>query len=441
MLAEAVSGLLAAIQFAAHGALFGCLAFLAVVATPLTLRLPDEQSRALTARTRCAVRLFALVTVAYALAEGALLAFLFNVLPPLATVGMGVAGLVVFFAVPRGGPAPLRVAALTLLVAVAMILSFAREGAPWFGQRELAALLAEAGLGLTLGSLPALWLALRAPWPASVSQVVGVRHLGLALPGLALLLVAGSIAWPQRAILCTAEIYPVAVLAAVLAAVLLLAFLARAAFLAMGSRAGAAPGWLPRLIVTMELEMLLGLALSAAAISLVMAQPGTGPTPSLLPTASLRAPGPMAAVGGLVILMALLSAVQWPRWRRFTRFGPILLLPIAFLLMLQPQGGLRDGLAILVLIAGVGETWRLLGGERGRLERAPAILALLGIMLMLAAPPLPTEALPILLVLLAMIARWKELRLPSDWERHAASIGYAACLGVLGLLLIVTHGG
>ncbi len=112
-MAEAISGLFAAIQFAAHGALFGCLAFLAVVATPLARRLPDEQAQALIARSRGAIRLFALVTVAYALSEGALLILLLDVPPPPATLGMAVAGLIVFFAVPAAGPAPLRAAPQT----------------------------------------------------------------------------------------------------------------------------------------------------------------------------------------------------------------------------------------------------------------------------------------------------------------------------------------
>lgn len=440
-MAEAISGLFAAIQFAAHGALFGCLAFLAVVATPLARRLPDEQAQALIARSRCAIRLLALVTVAYALSEGVLLILLLDVPPPPATLGMAVAGLIVFFAVPATGPAPLRAAALTLLTAAAMILSFADIGAPWFGRRELVALLTQAGLGLSLGALPALWLALRASWPASVAQLVGMRHLWLALPALALLATAASVAWPHRALLCTTENLPAAVLATMLTAFAVLAFLARGVLLALGARAGAPTGWLPRLIVTVELEIMAGLALSAAVVSLMLAQPGLPHTSSLLPVFALRAPGLMAAVGALVLLMALLSLVRSPRWHRYSRLSPLLLLPIAFLLLLRPSGDLRDGIALLVLIAGLGEAWRLLGGERGRLERAPALLGLLGVMLVLAAPPLPAETLPLILVLLTVMARWKALRLPAEWERRAAGWGHAGCLAVLGLLLIVTHGG
>lgn len=441
MVPQALAGLLAAFNLAAHAALFGTLAFLAVVATPLTHRLPDEQALALTLRTRSVIRLFALVTIGFALAEGGVIAFLFAVPPPLATLVAGLVGLVVFAAAPRTGPSPIRATLLVLLAAAAMAVAFSRDAAPWFGPRETAGLLAEAGLGLCLGSLPALWLALRAHWPASVAQLVGARHLGLALPGLALLLAAGSVAWPHRAIFLTPEGFPVAVLTAVLGAVALLALAARGVLLALGSRAGAPPGWLPRLRVTVEIEMLLGLALAAATVSLIMAQPASGATPSLWPVPALRGPGLIAAAGALVLLMALLSLVQAPRWRRFTCFGPILLLPVAFLLLVEPDGGLRDALAVLVLIAGLSETWRLLGGERGRLELAPALLGLVGIMLVLAAPPSPGAVVPVLAALGAVLARWKSLRLPSEWERRAAGAGHAACLAALGLLLILTHGG
>lgn len=441
MVPEAIAGLLAAFNFAAHAALFGVLAFLAVVATPLTHRLPDEQSLALTLRMRSVIRLFALVTIGFALAEGGVIAFVFAAPPPLATLAAGITGLVIFAAAPRTGPAPLRAAALVLLAAAAMLVAFLREAAPWLGPRELAALLAEAGLGLCLGSLPALWLALRAPWPASVAQLVGVRHLGLALPGLALLLAAGAVAWPHRAVFLAPGTFPVAVLTVVLGAVAVLALVARAALLALGSRAGAPAGWLPRLRVAVEIEMLLGLALAAASVSLILAHPAPGETPSLWPVLSLRGPGPIAAAGALLLLMALLSLVRAPRWRRFTRFGPMLLLPVAFLLLVQPGGGLRDALAVLVMIGGLAETWRLMGGDRGRLERAPALLGLLGLMLVLAAPPSPGAVVPALLALGAVVARWKSLRLPSEWERCAAATAYAACLGAFGLLLIVTHGG
>lgn len=441
MVPQALAGLLAAFNLAAHAALFGTLAFLAVVATPLTRRLPDEQALALTLRTRSAIRLFALVTVGFALAEGGVIAFLFAAPPPLATLIAGLVGLAVFAVAPRTGPSPIRATLLVLLAAASMVVAFAGEAAPWFGPREAAGLLAEAGLGLCLGSLPALWLALRAHWPASVAQLVGARHLGLALPGLALLLAAGSVAWPHRAIFLTPESFPVAVLTAVLGAIALLALAARGALLALGSRAGAAPGWLPRLHVTVEIEMLLGLALAAATVSLIMAQPTPGSTPSLWPVLALRGPGLIAAAGALVLLMALLSLVQAPRWRRFTRFGPILLLPVAFLLLVEPDGGLRDALAVLVLIAGLAETWRLLGGERGRLELAPALLGLIGLMLVLAAPPSPGAVVPALLALAAVVSRWKSLRLPSEWERRAAGTGHAVCLGAFGLLLILTHGG
>ena len=368
------------------------------------------------------------------------MAFLFRIFPPVATLVPAVAGLVIFAVVPRSGPAPLRAAALVLIAAAAMVVAFARDQAPWLGPREMAGLLTEAGLGLCLGALPALWMALRAPWPASVAQIVGVRHLGLALPGLAVLLAAGSVAWPHRALFLTFATFPVAVLAAVLGALALLGLAARATLLAFGSRAGAPSGWLPRLRVTVEIEMMLGLALAAATIPLVMAEPGTVAPPSLWPALALRAPGPLAAVGALVLLMGLLELVPWPRWHRFTRLGPLLLLPAAVLLLIEPEPGVRNALAILVLIAGLGEAWRLLGGERGRLELAPPLLALLGIVLVLASPPTPGQFVPVLLALGAAIARWKALRLPSAWERHAAGTAYAICLAAFGLLLIVTHG-
>lgn len=441
MVPEAIAGLVAALNLAAHAALFGCLAFLAVVATPLARRLPGDQPLALTARTQTAIRLFALVTVAFALAEAGAIGFLFGTVPPVITMIPAITGLIIFAATPRIGPAPLRATALVLLAAAAMVVAFARDAAPWFGPREMAGLLAEAGLGLCLGALPVLWMALRAPWPASAAQLVGTRHLGLVLPGLALLAATGSVAWPYREIFLTPGTFPVAVLTAVLAVLALLSVAARAILLALGSRAGAPAGWLPRLRVTVELEMMLGLALAAATVSLLMAQPGPAAPLSLWPALSLRAPGLQAAAGALVLVMALLSLVRRPRLHRFTRFGPILLLPIAFLLLVEPEGGLRDALAVLVLIAGLGEVWRLLGGERGRLELAPPLIGLLGLMLVLAAPPSPGMVVPILVALGAIVSRWKSLRLPSEWERRAGSIGHAICLGIFGLLLIVTHGG
>ncbi|MDB5378240.1 MAG: hypothetical protein JWR00_2686, partial [Rubritepida sp.] len=190
MVSGAMAGLLAAFNLAAHAGLFGGLAFLAVVATPLAQRLPGEQSLALTARTQSAIRLFALVTVGFALAEAGMIGFLFGIVPPLATMIPAITGLIVFALVPPTGPSPIRATALVLLAAAAIVAAFARDAAPWFGPRELAGLLTEAGLGLCLGALPVLWMALRAPWPASVAQLVGVRHLGLALPGLALLVAA-----------------------------------------------------------------------------------------------------------------------------------------------------------------------------------------------------------------------------------------------------------
>ncbi|TCH99803.1 hypothetical protein EJV46_03790 [Roseococcus sp. SYP-B2431] len=441
MVPEAIAGLLAAINLAAHAGLFGSLAFLAVVATPLAHRLPGEQSLTLTARTQSAIRAFALVTIGFALAEAGVIGFLFAVVPPVATLAPAIAGLIIFALVPRTGPSPVRAALLVLLAAAAMVASFAQDQAPWFGPRETAGLLAEAGLGLCLGALPALWMALRAPWPASVAQLVGARHLGLALPGLAVLAAALSVAWPHRALFLAPDAFPVAALTAALAVMALLALAARGALLALGSRAGAPAGWLPRLRVTVEIEMLLGLALAAATVSLMMAQPGAGGPPSLWPVLSLRAPGVLAAAGALIMLMAPLALVRRPRFRRFTRFGPVLLLPVALLLLAEPEGGLRDALAVLVLIAGLGEAWRLLGGERGRLALAPALLGLLGIMLVLAAPPSPGQAVPLLLAFGAVFAHWKSLRLPSEWERRAGEIGHAICLGAFGLLLILTHGG
>ncbi|WP_421992893.1 hypothetical protein [Roseococcus sp.] len=441
ILPGAIAGLMAAFNLAAHAALFGSLAFLVAVASPLAARLPGEQSLALTARNQSAIRLFALLTVGFALAEAGVIGFVFGIIPPPATLIPAIAGLIIFAFAPRTGPVPLRAALLLLLAALSMTLAFASDEPPWMGPRELVGLLAEAGLGLCLGSLAVLWLALRAPWPPAAAQLVGARHLLLALPGLAVLAVAGFVAWPHRATFLTPASFPVSALTAVLATIALLALAARAVLLAMGSRAGARAVWLPRLRVTVELEMMLGLALAAATVALMMAQPGAGELPSLWPALALRAPGLTALAGALVMLMALLSLIRRPDWLRFTRFGPVLLLPIAILLLAEPDGGLRDALAVLVLIGGLGETWRLLGGERGRLALAPPLLGLLGLLLVLSAPPEPGEAVPALLALLAIIARWKSLRLSLEWERRAGYLGYTICLGLFGLLMIVTHGG
>ena len=432
--------LLEASALAARSALLGGAAFLLAVSSPLARRLPADQAALLMARTQLFLRLAALATAGLAIAQ-----FLGG---QFAALGVLLAALTILLLAPREGPAPRLGGAVLALAALALVLAVSGGRLSQLGPRSLttATLLREAGAALWMGNLPLLWMLLRGPWPAAVPQAVGLRHAGLMLLGMALSAAGLAIAWPHRAILFGAEAFPLLAITVAVVALALLAAALRLGLILAAGRAAPASLWLPRLRCVVECELLLALVLCGPIVALfVLAAQGLIPLAvpdfaALLPRFSLHPVGPAEAGGLVLLLIALLAWLHRAAGGAFTRFGPLLLLPLGLGLLLQAGPGLPLLLALLVVTAGLAEAWVLWRGATG-LGLVLPFAVILGVILILARQPPAGALLPCLLATLALLIRWAELRLPSARDRLLAAIAWPFALGGLGLVLTLAHGG
>ncbi|UPY35785.1 hypothetical protein [Sediminicoccus sp. KRV36] len=474
--------LLEAGALAARSALLGGAAFLLTVSSPLARRLPAGQAAMLMGRTQLFLRAAALSTMTLAALQLAAGQF--------AGLGVLLAALAVLLLAPREGPSPRLALVLLFFASLAMLLAVSGGRPGQFTPRSLttATLLREAGAALWMGNLPLLWMLLRAPgpasgsgWPASVPQVVGMRHAALMLLGMGLTAVGLAIAWPHRGLLFGAAAFPLLAITAGFVVLAQLAAALRVMLLIEAGRAAPASLWLPRLRCVVECELLLAIVLCGPIVALfVLAAQGLSPAAApdlaaLLPRFRLHAFGP-AEVAGLVLMLIAVSA--WLRRAEgalngraegalngpaegalnkhaeggltrhaetgpgtsLTRFGPLLLLPLGAGLALEAESAPALSLGVLVLLSGLAEAWVLWRGEAGGLGMVLPFAVILGIVLILAGNP-PAEALlPCLLATLALLIRWAELRLPAPRDRLVAAIAWPFALGALGLVLLLAHG-
>ncbi|MEI6161576.1 MAG: hypothetical protein WCP77_17210, partial [Roseococcus sp.] len=347
--------LLEASALAARSALLGGAAFLLIVSSPLARRLPAGQAALLMGRTQFFLRLAALGTMSLGVAQ------FFS--GQFAELGVLLAALVVLLLAPREGPAPRLALAVLFFAALVMLLGVSGGRLSQLTPASLttATLLREVGAALWMGNLPLLWMLLRgqeSDWPASVPQAVGMRHAGLMLLGMGLSAAGLLLAAPHRALLFGPEAFG---LLAITVAFVILAQLAaglRVALLVAAGRAAPASLWLPRLRCVVECELLLAIVLCGPIVALfVLAAQGLTPAAapmmaSLFPRFSLHALGPAEASGLILLLIALLAWLNRAGGAPFTRFAPLLLLPLGLCLALQAEGGLALGLAALVTVSG-----------------------------------------------------------------------------------------
>lgn len=429
--------LLEASALAARSALLGGAAFLLAVSSPLARRLPAGQAMWLMARTQLFLRLSALGTLGLALVQ------LFD--GQFAALGVALAALAVLLLAPRERPAPRLALVVVVLAAVAMLLgvTFGRL-AP--GSLTMATLLREVGAALWMGNLPLLWMLLRGQgsfWPASVPQAIGMRHAWLMLLGMGLAAGGLALAAPHRALLMGPDAFGLLAITAAYVALAQIAAGLRVALLFSAGRAAPPSLWLPRLRCVLEMELLLSIVLCGPIVALVvLAAQGLVPAPApdlagLLPGFGLHAMGPAEASGLLLLIIALLSWLNRTRGAPFTRFAPLLLLPLGLGLALSAEGGLGLGLAALVFTTGLAEAWIL---WRGSAAMALPFAVILGVVVVLAGNPPPEALLPCLLATLALLIRWAALRLPEPRDRAVAAIAWPFALGALGLVLILAHG-
>jgi len=436
--------LLEASALAARSALLGGAAFLLAVSSPLARRLPAGQGALLMARTQLFLRLAALATIGIAIPR-----FLSG---HFAELGVLLAALAVLLLVPRHGPAPRLAWAVLGFAAAALLLGVSGGRLSQFspGSLTLATLLKESGAALWMGNLPLLWLLLRRPdagWPAAAVQAVGMRHAGLMLLGMGLVLGGLMVAAPHRALIFGPEAFP---LFAITLAFVMLAQAAAALRVGLLVTAGRAapPGlWLPRLRCVVEAEMLLCLVLCGPIMALfALAAQGLSPAAapalaSLLPSFSLHGMGGAEAGGLVLLLIALLSWLNRGGGASFARFAPLLLLPLGLGLAAQAESGLALGLAALVLVTGVAEAWVLWRGQAGGLGMVLPFAVILGVIMLLAGRPGSAAMLACLLAVLALLVRWAELRLPLPGDKRTAALAWPFALGALGLVLLLAHDG
>ena len=440
---ELAPALLEASALAARSALLGGAAFLLAVSSPLARRLPAGQAGLLMGKTQLFLRFSALGTMGLAVAQ--LLAGQF------AALGVLLAGLVILLIAPREGPSPRLAGAILILSATAMLLgvSGGRLSQVTPGSLTLATFLREAGAALWMGNLPLLWMLLRGRdqvWPASVPQVVGMRHAGLMLLGMGLALAGLMLAAPHRTLLFGPEAFPLLAITVAFVALAQVAAGLRVALLFAAGRA-APPGlWLPRLRCVVESELLLSIVLCGPIVAL-FALAGRGLVPSaaaelagLLPRFSLHGLGAAEATGLILLLIAVLSWLNRAGGAPVTRFAPLLLLPLGPGLAWQAEG-VALGLAGLVLLAGLAEAWVLVRGQADGLGMVMPFSVILGVVVVLAGQPPPAALLACLLATLAVLFRWAEWRLPTQRDKLLAAIAWPFALGALGLVLLLAHGG
>ena len=429
--------LLEAGALAARSALLGGAAFLIAVASPLARRLPPGQGATLMAQTQLFLRLAALATMGLAVVQ--LFAGQFG------AIGVLLAAAVPLVLAPREGPAPRLAFVILGFSALAMVLGVTEGRISLLqpGSVTLATLLRESGAALWMGNMPLLWILLRPNWPAAVPQAIGMRHAGLMLAGMALVLGGLFIAAPYRGLLFGPAALP---LFAVTAGFVLLAQVAaglRVLLLLAAGRAAPAALWLPRLRCVVEMELLLSLVLCGPIVALFRLgaaglEPATPDLAALVPHFGLHGLGPVE-VGGLVLLV--IAALAWlnrlggvPR----ARFAPLLLLPLGLGLAWDATG-LTLALSVLVMVAGLAEAWVVFRGTAGGLGMVLPFAVILGVIVVLAGAPPRWALLPCWLATLALLIRWAALRLPGPRDRAAAALAWPVALGALGLVLVLAH--
>jgi hypothetical protein len=430
--------LLEASALAARSALLGGAAFLIAVASPLARRLPPGQGDILMARTQLFLRLAALATMALAVAQ------LFT--GQFGAVGVLLAAAVPLVLAPREGPAPRLSLLLLAFAALAMVLGVTEGRLSLLqpGSVTLATLLRESGAALWMGNLPLLWMLLRPGWPAAVPQAIGIRHAGLMLAGMALVMGGLFIAAPHRGLLFGPEAFP---LLAITAGFVLLAQVAaglRVLLLLAAGRAAPAGLWLPRLRCVVEVELLLSLLLCGPIVALFRLgaaglEPAAAPDlGALLPHFALHGLG-RVETGGLVLL--LIAALAWLNrlgGAPLARFAPLLLLPLGLGLAWGAEG-LALALAVLVTVTGLAEAWVVFRGSAGGLGMVLPFAVILGVILVLAGSPPRWALLPCFLATLALLIRWAALRLPAPRDRAVAALAWPVALGALGMVLVLAH--
>ncbi len=436
--------LLEAGALAARSALLGGAAFLLAVSSPLARRLPASQGALLMARTQLFLRLAALATIGLAIPR-----FLSG---HFAELGVLLAALAVLLLAPRQGPAPRLGWVVLGFAALAMLLGVSEGRLSQLspGSLALATLLRESGAALWMGNLALLWMLLRgrdAGWPAAVPQAVGMRHAGLMLLGMSLVLGGLLMAAPHRALIFGPEAFPLFAITVAFVVLAQVAAALRVALLVAAGRA-APPGlWLPRLRCVVEGELLLSLVLCGPIAALfALAAQGLVPAPapalaSLLPRFSLHGMGGAEAGGLVLLLIASLAWLNRAGDAPVTRFAPLLLLPLGFALGMRAEDGLALGLAALILAAGLAEAWVLWRGRAGGLAMLLPFAMILGVVVVLAGRPPLSAMLACLLAVLALLIRWAGLRLTTPGDKRAAAIAWPFALGALGLVLLLAHDG
>lgn len=430
--------LLEAGALAARSALLGGAAFLIAVASPLVRRLPPGQGDVLMARTQLFLRLAALATMGLAVAQ------LFT--GQFGAIGVLLAAGVPLVLAPREGPAP-RLALVVLgfsALAMALGVTEGRLSLLQPGSVTLATLLRESGAALWMGNLPLLWMLLRPNWPAAVPQAIGMRHAGLMLLGMALVMGGLILAAPHRAVLMGPEAFP---LLAITAGFVLLAQIAaglRVVLLLQAGRAAPAGLWLPRLRCVVEAELLLSLVLCGPIVALFrLGAAGLEPAPApdlggLVPHFGLHGLGPVEAGGLVLLLIALLAWLNRLGGAPPARFAPLLLLPLG-LGLAWDSAGVPLALALLVTVAGLAEAWVVFRGSAGGPGMVLPFAVILGVILVLAGAPPRWALLPCWLATLALLIRWAELRLPDPRDRAVTALAWPFALGALGMVLVLAH--
>ncbi|MBS7791990.1 hypothetical protein KTR66_18465 [Roseococcus sp. SDR] len=430
--------LLEASALAARSALLGGAAFLALVASPLARRLPPGQAAILMAQTQLFLRLSALATMGLALVQ--LFAGQFG------AIGVLLAAAVPLALAPREGPAPRLALAVLGFSALAMVLGVTEGRLSLLqpGSVTLATLLRESGAALWMGNLPLLWMLLRPAWPAAVPQAIGMRHAGLMLAGMALVMGGLFVAAPHRGLLFGAEAFPLLAITAGFVVLAQIAAALRVALLLDAGRAAPASLWLPRLRCVVEAELLLALALCGPIVALFrLGAAGLEPAASpdlgaLVPHFGLHGLGPVELGGLVLLLIALLAWLNRLGGAPFARFAPLLLLPLG-LGLTWGATGMALALALLVMVAGLAEAWVVFRGNAAGLGMVLPFTVILGVILVLAGSPPRWALLPCFLATLALLIRWAELRLPDARDRAVTAFAWPFALGALGLVLVLAH--
>ncbi|WP_424812478.1 hypothetical protein [Roseococcus sp. YIM B11640] len=430
--------LLLACSYAVGAGILGAAAFLSWVAVPVARRLPEEQAALLTGRATGWLRLMAALVLVDSLLK---LASSLLVSPEFTwffLANWGAALLLPIAILALAGPRAWRAWMAVLCAVLYLAIGLMPEPGERLSLVLVCAMLTMGGLGLCLGGLPPLRRLLAAPWPASVAQAVGARHFALILPGLALLAASLALAWPHRELFLEDRAFPTMALTAQLAILALIAAAARGGLLLLAARPGHSAEWLPPLRVVVEVELILALLLAAVMIPLFLI-----PLPrheAWLPEAlTLFGDHISSLAGALILAMAALAGTHAAGGPEGTRYWPLLLLPLAGLMVWQIQGEMGLALAVLLTIAALSELARLVFGGPARLALAPALLGVPALMLLLISMRQGLIAWIVGLAILGLVARWLELRLSPSRAGRLAGILHAALLGAIGVLLILPH--